>query len=70
MYVGKCFTLPALWHFARKNLIRTALISVVACALYASGYTEVAIPFLPLATIGTAVAFHIGFKNNQAYDRQ
>ena len=27
------------------------------------------IPFLPLSTIGIAVAFYIGFKNNAAYDR-
>ena len=27
------------------------------------------IPWLPLSVIGTAVAFYIGFKNNQAYDR-
>ncbi len=27
------------------------------------------IPFLPISTIGIAVAFYIGFKNNQAYDR-
>lgn len=27
------------------------------------------IPFLPLSTIGIAVAFYIGFKNNSAYDR-
>lgn len=27
------------------------------------------LPFLPIATIGTAVAFYIGFKNNSAYDR-
>lgn len=27
------------------------------------------IPFLPLGTIGTAVAFYLGFKNNSAYDR-
>jgi putative membrane protein len=26
-------------------------------------------PFLPLSTIGIAVAFYLGFKNNQAYDR-
>lgn len=29
----------------------------------------IAIPFLPVATIGTAVAFYVGFKNNSAYDR-
>ncbi len=27
------------------------------------------IPSLPIATIGTAVAFYIGFKNNSAYER-
>jgi len=27
------------------------------------------IPFLPLSTIGIAVAFYLGFKNNAAYDR-
>ncbi len=31
--------------------------------------TSIAIPFLPVATIGTAVAFYVGFKNNSAYDR-
>lgn len=27
------------------------------------------VPFLPISTIGTAVAFYVGFKNNSAYDR-
>ncbi|MEM1416892.1 MAG: bestrophin family ion channel [Myxococcota bacterium] len=27
------------------------------------------VPFLPIATIGTAVAFYVGFKNNSAYER-
>jgi len=26
-------------------------------------------PWFPIATVGTAVAFYEGFKNNQAYDR-
>lgn len=28
-----------------------------------------AIPWLPLSVVGTAVAFYVGFKNNQAYGR-
>lgn len=32
-------------------------------------FKQIAIPFLPLATIGTAVAFYLGFKNNSSYDR-
>lgn len=33
------------------------------------GWTWLGIPWLPLAVIGTAVAFYINFKNNQSYDR-
>ena len=30
---------------------------------------DMSIPFLPLSTIGIAVSFYIGFKNNSSYDR-
>ena len=30
---------------------------------------HILIPFAPLGTIGVAVAFYLGFKNNQSYDR-
>ncbi|MFM9910140.1 MAG: bestrophin family protein [Chitinophagaceae bacterium] len=70
MYTGKVFNLKLLWHFARINLFRTLIISIAAVLLYeVAGFRFVAIPFLPVGTIGTAVAFYIGFKNNQAYDR-
>ena len=70
MYTGKDFTFKLMWHFARKNLFRTFIVSVVAVVLYkVLGFAFVAIPFLPVGTIGTAVAFYVGFKNNQAYDR-
>lgn len=32
------------------------------------GY-DISMPFLPMSVIGIAVAFYIGFKNSQAYDR-
>ncbi len=39
-------------------------------AMYAyAGLTFIRVPFLPIATIGTAVAFYVGFKNNAAYER-
>ncbi|MDZ4822987.1 MAG: bestrophin family ion channel [Flavobacteriales bacterium] len=70
MYVGKDFQFAMLWHFARKNLIITFIISAFAVVLYkVLNFTFIAIPFLPVGTIGTAVAFYIGFKNNNAYDR-
>ena len=63
-------SIPFMWAFAKKNLIRTLIISVSVVALYdLAGLKFLAIPFLPLASIGTAVAFYVGFKNNSAYDR-
>ena len=38
-------------------------------ALYHYGVLTFNIPWLPVSVIGTAVAFYVGFKNNQAYDR-
>ena len=39
-------------------------------ALYTKLHLEfLAVPFLPIATLGTAVAFYVGFKNNAAYER-
>lgn len=37
--------------------------------LYKLNILEVEIPWLPISIIGTAVAFYVGFKNNQSYDR-
>ena len=70
MYTGKDFRFKLLWHFARKNLFRTLIVSSAVVVLYKIFDCKfLAIPFLPIGTIGTAVAFYIGFKNNQAYDR-
>jgi putative membrane protein len=70
MYTGKDFTYLMFWHFAKKNLFKTMIVSIVAVILYHELHLVFfAIPFVPVATIGTAVAFYVGFKNNQAYDR-
>ncbi|MHB1078276.1 MAG: bestrophin family protein [Prosthecobacter sp.] len=70
MYVGKDFRLILLWHFARRNFIESLFISTLAVVLYRFAEMRwIAIPFLPIGTIGTAVAFFVGFKNNQAFDR-
>ncbi len=37
--------------------------------LYYFELISIEIPWLPVSVIGTAVAFYVGFKNNQAYDR-
>lgn len=70
MFIGKKITFEWIWFFGKKNIIITTILSAVVVLLY--HYFDlkfIAIPFLPVSTIGTAVAFYIGFKNNQAYDR-
>lgn len=70
MYIGSSFSLKVIWPFAWKNLLITLLVSTAACCIYQlCSFKFIAIPFLPVGTIGTAVAFFVGFKNNQAYDR-
>ena len=44
--------------------------SAIVYAVYVlSDFQWLRVPFLPIATVGTAVAFYVGFKNNAAYDR-
>jgi len=70
VYIGKTFSAKMIWHFAKENLLITLCISATATLLYTVlGWKQIAIPFLPVSTIGTAVAFYVGFKNNQAYNR-
>lgn len=45
-----------------------ALMAAIA-SLYYFEIITLNIPWLPVSVIGTAVAFYVGFKNNQAYDR-
>lgn len=44
----------------------TALLVVVAQFVVP---LDISVPFLPIGTVGTAVAFYLGFKNNSSYDR-
>ncbi len=70
MYIGKKWSFEIIWLFARKNLIKTFLLSTLVVLVYYFFKIDfLAIPFLPVASVGTAVAFYVGFKNNQSYDR-
>ena len=70
MLINKKIALKTIWLFGRKNILQTFALSIIVVILYRFlGLKVIAIPFLPVASIGTAVAFYVGFKNNQAYDR-
>ena len=70
MLINKKITPKAIWLFGKKNILQTLVFSSIVVILYDFiDLKIIAIPFLPVASIGTAVAFYVGFKNNQAYDR-
>lgn len=58
-----------LWFSWKHILILTVLSTLVYFVYSIEGFKWIAIPFLPVGTIGTAVAFYVGFKNNSSYER-
>lgn len=70
MYVKKNYTAREMLFLTGKHF--SWLIPYVLAVALLYQYTflrDFSIPWLPLSIIGTAVAFYVGFKNNQAYDR-
>ena len=70
MYVKKNFGFKGVMLFTGHHFMW--LIPLMAAVSYIEFYTEIGffrIPWQPIAVVGTAVAFYLGFKNNQAYDR-
>jgi putative membrane protein len=70
MIVRKNITLVGIMRFAGHHLWWLITYMVLVSVLYkVVGCCWIAIPWLPVSLVGTAVAFYIGFKNNQSYDR-
>lgn len=70
MIVNKSFSFKGILSFSGGHLIWLTVWSSAVVLTYRFMQWEwMTIPWLPLSVIGTAVAFYIGFKNNQAYDR-
>ncbi len=59
-----------IYFFTWRLMLLSLLTGLFAVFVYRYlDWKWVAIPWLPVSLIGTAVAFYVGFKNNQAYDR-
>ncbi|RYD57169.1 MAG: hypothetical protein EOP56_10240 [Sphingobacteriales bacterium] len=70
MFLNRHISFKVIFRFAWKVQLATLLFSSFVYLLYEVLNLKIlGIPFLPVATIGTAVAFYVGFKNNSAYDR-
>ncbi|KUG09028.1 bestrophin family protein [Solirubrum puertoriconensis] len=73
MHIRRNIRAGLILRFAWKNLLGFLLWSGLVTFGYeylrAHHGLDIRLPFLPLSTIGIAVAFYLGFKNSQSYDR-
>ncbi|HLP28548.1 MAG TPA: bestrophin family ion channel [Candidatus Didemnitutus sp.] len=70
MHAGRNYTLKEVLLWTKREILMISLISTVPVVLFSVlGWTWVVIPWVPIALVGTAVAFVVGFKNNASYDR-
>ncbi|MGI9549949.1 MAG: bestrophin family protein [Aurantibacter sp.] len=70
MYIKRNIGWGIILRYAWKNVLFFTFWAGLAFSLYHFlGWNFIDIPFQPLSVIGIAVAFYIGFKNSQSYDR-
>ncbi len=70
MYVKRRFSFRSVIRWTRRELIFFLIFVTAVTALYeALDIKWLQVPLAPVALIGTAVAFMVGFQNNAAYDR-
>jgi putative membrane protein len=70
MYIKRQLSPIILYFISWRIILWSLFTGLLAMLTYQYlGWRWVAIPWLPVSLIGTAVAFFVGFKNNQSYDR-
>ena len=69
MLISKGISIGKLLKWSGPHVLWLSLASTSFALLYYFGIIGFNIPWLPVSVVGTAVAFYVGFKNNQAYDR-
>jgi putative membrane protein len=70
MFIGRSYSLKEFLIWTRRDIFFLLVLATVPTVLYeVVGWKWLAIPWLPIALIGTAVAFVVGFKNNVSYER-
>lgn len=70
MYIKKRYPFIGVVNWSKKYIFIFLIIDIIPIALYKFfGWTWLIIPWQPIALIGIAVSFYLGFKNNSSYDR-
>jgi putative membrane protein len=70
MFIRKNYNIRETMIMSGKHFVWLVPYVLLVAVLYRYSFlNNFSIPWLPLSVIGTGVAFYVGFKNNQAYDR-
>ena len=70
MYIRNNLRWEVVWRLTRRSLVVFLIYNTLICLLYGPLNVHLLdIPWQPVALLGTAVAFYIGFKSNGSYDR-
>ena len=70
MHAGRRYSLKEFLYWTRRDIYLLIAVSLVPTALFHfAGWQWLAIPWVPIALIGTAAAFIVGFRNTQTYNR-
>ncbi len=72
MIAEKSVPLKKLFRWTIHHVFWLLLLMTIVSLGYHYDFIDINLhlPWYPVAVIGTAVAFYVGFKNNQAYDRK
>ena len=70
MHIGKGYTFKEVILWTRRDILILLIVAAVPTVFYHFfKWDWLLLPWLPIALLGTAVAFVVGFKNNASYDR-
>ncbi len=70
MYIGKNFSLKEFLLWTRRDIYVLIIVAAIPTVLFhVFSCNWLTIPWVPVALVGTAAAFIVGFKNTQTYNR-
>jgi putative membrane protein len=69
MHAGKKFRAMEFVVWTKRSIFCLTILSTIPTVLYYLGWKFISFPWQPIAIMGTAVAFIVGFKNNASYSR-
>lgn len=70
MHAGRRYSLKEFIYWTRRDIYVLSVFAIIPTALfYFLNWKWLGIPWVPIALVGTAAAFIVGFRNTQTYNR-